>query len=115
MEGGLRSGEAGRDLLAEGSTGNSLLPRSVEPIMCSLCSFKPLSLWSSVKGDEKLIHQHGESAGKPIRDHLWPGPTGVPAVLEPPHTTGACSVEMFACPCCFLVSGRGALVALGPR
>lgn len=102
-KGGLRSWEAGRGLLADGSTVNTPLARSVEPIMCSLCSFKPLNLWSSVKGNGKLIHQRGESAGKPNREHLWPGPAGVPAALEPPHPTGACSLKMFACPCCFLV------------
>ena len=89
-EWGLRSWEAGRGLLADGSTVNTLLARRSQcwAIMCSLCSFEPLRPWSSVRGSGKLTPQRGESAGKPIREHLGPGPTGVPAALEPPSWTG---------------------------
>lgn len=93
--------EAGRGL-QDGSTVNTPLARRLSP-SCVACVALSLSLWSSVKGNGKLIHQRGESAGKPNREHLWAWPHLALQRWNCLTRQGACSLRCSHCPCCFLV------------
>lgn len=103
-EWGLRSWEAGRGLLADGSTVNTLLARRSQcwAIMCSLCSFESLRRGHLCGAVGNSLLSVGRAQGSPSESISGLAPR-VSLQLWNRLPGRACSLETLACACCFLV------------